>query len=269
MESGRDPLADIDAIEYELSEYGGLADRPRLVALNKIDVPDGRDLAEIVRPDLEARGLRVFEISAATREGLSALMYAMASAVDAHRKAAPPAARTRIVIRPEAVDDAGFTVRAVGDGCYVVSGPRPQRWVRQTNFDNDEAVGYLADRLARLGVEEALAKAGAEPGCLVRIGDHEFDWQPTRFDGVEFTPGSRGTDYRLETPSSRPTAANRKAAKIARRQRPPDELDDPGDSDDSGAPSVPDDCQALAASGEAGIDAAARAASPCRSVTRQ
>ena len=58
LEPGRDPLADIDAIEAELAAYGGLEDRPRLVALNKIDVPDGRDLAEIVRPDLEARGCR-------------------------------------------------------------------------------------------------------------------------------------------------------------------------------------------------------------------
>src|SRR5262249_11509386 len=71
--------------------------------------------------------------------------------VDEHRRTAPPE-RTRIVIRPAAVDDAGFSVsREVsreGD-VYVVTG-RPERWVRQTNFDNDEAVGYLADRLARL-----------------------------------------------------------------------------------------------------------------------
>ena len=70
LEPGRDPLADIDAIEAELAAYGGLEDRPRLVVLNKVDVPDGRDLADIVRPDLEARGLPVFEVSAATREGL-------------------------------------------------------------------------------------------------------------------------------------------------------------------------------------------------------
>ena len=69
LEPGRDPVSDIDAIEAELSAYGGLEDRPRLVAINKIDVPDGRDLAEIVRPDLEERGYKVFEVSAATREG--------------------------------------------------------------------------------------------------------------------------------------------------------------------------------------------------------
>ncbi|MBM0259738.1 GTPase ObgE, partial [Micromonospora sp. 4G55] len=160
LEPGRDPLADIDAIEAELTQYGGLADRPRLVALNKIDVPDGRDLAEIVRPDLEARGFQVFEVSTATREGLKELMFAMAEVVEQGRKAAPPAEPTRIVIRPKAVDDAGFTIDVEEDGSFTVRGVRPERWVRQTNFDNDEAIGFLADRLARLGVEEKLAKVG-------------------------------------------------------------------------------------------------------------
>jgi GTP-binding protein len=225
LEPGRDPLADIDAIEAELAEYGGLADKPRLVVLNKVDVPDGRDLADIVRPDLDARGLPVYEVSAATREGLSTLTYALAKVVREHRAATPPPQPTRIVLRPVAVDDDGFSVEAVADG-FVVRGAKPERWVRQTNFDNDEAVGYLADRLARLGVEDALAKAGAEPGVLVRIGDREFDWQPTIFDGREFIPGSRGTDYRLEEPSTRPSATDRLAARKGRRQRPEDQVAD-------------------------------------------
>ncbi|MFI7305542.1 GTPase ObgE [Micromonospora aurantiaca] len=225
LEPGRDPLADIDAIESELSQYGGLADRPRLVALNKVDVPDGKDLADIVRPDLEARGLRVFDVSTATREGLRELMYAMAELVDQGRRAAPPAEPTRIVIRPKAVDDAGFTIEAEPDGSYTVRGSRPERWVKQTNFDNDEAVGYLADRLARLGVEEKLAKAGAQAGDLVRIGDREFDWQPTLYAGVDFVPGNRGTDVRLEEKSNRPSASDRLAARKARRVRPEDEVE--------------------------------------------
>ncbi|MFI9643844.1 GTPase ObgE [Micromonospora sp. NPDC051925] len=224
LEPGRDPLADIDTIEAELAEYGGLADRPRLVALNKVDVPDGQDLADIVRPDLEARGFQVFDVSAATREGLKELTYAMAELVDQARRAAPPAEPTRVVIRPKAVDDAGFTIEAAADGSFTVRGVRPERWVRQTNFDNDEAVGFLADRLARLGVEEKLAKAGANPGDLVRIGEREFDWQPTLYAGADFVPGNRGTDVRLEEKSSRPPAAERLAARKARRQRPEDEL---------------------------------------------
>ena len=236
LEPGRDPLADIDAIESELTQYRGLADRPRLVALNKIDVPDGRDLADIVRPDLEARGFRVFDVSTATREGLRELMYAMAELVDQGRRAAPPAEPTRIVIRPKAVDDAGFTIEAEEDGSYTVRGSRPERWVKQTNFDNDEAVGFLADRLARLGVEEKLAKAGAQAGDLVRIGDREFDWQPTLYAGVDFVPGNRGTDVRLEDKSTRVSAAERLAARKARRVRAEDEVvaapqDDADDED--------------------------------------
>jgi GTPase len=204
LEPGRDPLSDLDAIEHELAAYGGLADRPRIVVLNKVDVPEARELAELVRPDIEARGLAVFEVSAATHEGLRPLTYAMAELVRAVRASAPPAPPTRIVLRPEAVDDSGFTVTAVGEGDalrYVVLGAKPERWVRQTDFANDEAVGYLADRLARLGVEDALREAGAHAGDTVVIGGDDavvFDWEPTLSAGAERLAGPRGTDPRLE-----------------------------------------------------------------------
>ncbi|HTF11540.1 MAG TPA: GTPase ObgE [Asanoa sp.] len=222
LEPGRDPVSDIDAIEAELTAYGGLEDRPRVVAINKIDVPDGRDLAEIVRPDLEERGYRVFEVSAATREGLRELTYAMAELVAAQRSTAPDPEATRIILRPRAVDDAGFTIEETPDGTFVVSGPQPERWVRQTNFDNDEAVGYLADRLNRLGVEEKLAKAGAVRGSLVRIGDREFDWEPTLGEGIDPTAGLRGTDPRITERSTRPRASDRLTARKMRRQPTPD-----------------------------------------------
>ncbi|WP_426507550.1 GTPase ObgE [Dactylosporangium sp. McL0621] len=219
LETERDPVSDIDAIEAELTAYGGLEDRPRLVVLNKIDVPDGRDLADIVRPELEERGFAVHAISAVTHEGLRELTFAVAELVKQHRLAAPPPERTRIVLRPVAVDDTGFTIDRDAEGVYVVQGGAPERWVRQTNFDNDEAVGYLADRLARLGVEAALKKAGAVPGDPVRIGVREFDWQPNLFGEEEFVPGNRGTDYRVEDPNKRIGAAERKALRAARRKR--------------------------------------------------
>jgi len=201
LEPGRDPCNDVDVIEAELAAYGGLADRPRLVALNKLDVPEARELAELVRPELEARGLRVFEVSAASREGLRALTFAMAEVVAAARAAAPPAQASRVVIRPRAVDDAGFTVTKEGER-YVVRGDKPGRWVRQTDFSNDEAVGYLADRLARLGVEAKLTELGAQPGDDVVIGDGEdavvFDWDPSLTAGAEHLLGPRGSDLRLD-----------------------------------------------------------------------
>jgi GTP-binding protein len=200
MEPGRDPISDIDVVEGELESYGGLADRPRMVALNKIDVPEARELAELVRPDLATRGWPVVPVSAATHEGLRELTFTMAEFVSVARAAAPPAEPTRIVLRPQAVDDAGFTVRREGDR-FRVRGAKPERWVRQTDFANDEAVGYLGDRLARLGVEDALLKAGATPGAEVVIGGDDavvFDWEPSVQAGAELLHGRRGSDPRLE-----------------------------------------------------------------------
>ena len=201
MEPGRDPIDDLDVIEEELAAYGGLLDRPRIVALNKIDVPDGRTLADMVRPILEERGLQVFEISAAAREGLRPLSFAMAALVMEARKAAIPDEESRIIITPRAVNDIGFEVLIEDEG-YRIRGERPERWVRQTDFSNDEAVGYLADRLARLGIEEALYKAGATPGATVMIGGEEnavvFDWQPSIMAGEGPHQGPRGTDVRVD-----------------------------------------------------------------------
>ncbi|MFF4777775.1 GTPase ObgE [Microtetraspora fusca] len=200
LDPGRDPLSDFDVIEAELEAYGSLQDRPRMVVLNKVDVPDGRDLADIVRPMLEERGLRVFEISAASHEGLTPLSYAMGEMVARARAEAPIEEPTRLVIRPRRLGEAGFSVRRVDENTFQVTGEKPERWIRQTDFTNDEAVGYLADRLERLGVEEALIEAGAQVGAEVIIGPMEggyvFDWQPSQ-SAQSRVSGPRGTDSRL------------------------------------------------------------------------
>jgi GTP-binding protein len=213
-EPGRDPVADIEAIEHELAQYDtSLASRQRLVALNKVDVPDARDLAEIVRPDLAERGWPIFEISAATHEGLTELSYALATEVERYRASLPTPEPTRIVLRPAGVDDGGFTVERdpADPEAFVVRGERPERWVRQTDFGNDEAVGYLADRLARLGVEDELVKAGAVAGSGVTIGEVTFDWEPTLGNAAEFVEGPRGTDARVES-NDRTSAVERLVA---------------------------------------------------------
>ncbi|MEU3354837.1 GTPase ObgE [Streptomyces sp. NPDC037389] len=222
LESERDPLSDLDVIEAELKEYGGLENRPRLVVLNKVDIPDGQDLAEMVRPELESRGYHVFEVSAVSRLGLKELSFALADIVAKSRAAKPKEEATRVVIRPKAVDDAGFTVTQEEDGLFRVRGEKPERWVRQTDFSNDEAVGYLADRLNRLGVEEMLMKSGARAGDGVAIGPEEnavvFDWEPTMASGAEML-GRRGEDHRFEAP--RPAAQRRRD-----RQAEHDEADE-------------------------------------------
>ena len=210
LEADRDPVKDLDTIEAELAKYdaslkGGaaLAERPRVIVLNKVDIPDGRELAAMARPALEARGLRVFEVSAVTHEGLAELGYALAAIVGEARAGTPMEA-PRIVLRPAPVDDSGFTVEKVDtpDGVvFEVRGAKPERWVSQTDFANDEAVGYLAERLARLGVEKELFRAGATPGATVIIGKREggvvFDWQPSIVAGAGVL-GSRGSDLTLD-----------------------------------------------------------------------
>jgi GTPase len=139
-------------------------------------------------------------------------MFAMAEIVQAARAARPDEPRERIVIRPASADGSDdFTVTSTDLG-WRVRGTKPERWVRQTDFSNDEAVGFLADRLNRLGVESRLLALGAAEGDAVLIGDPDnavvFDFKPAIDAGVEML-GRRGEDQRLE--ESRPAARRRRA----------------------------------------------------------
>ena len=226
MEPGRTPIDDLDVIEAELERYGGLEDRPRIVALNKIDVPDGRELVDMVTDEIEARGWLYFPISAASREGLRELTFAMARMV-AERRAMEPAkaAATRIVLRPGS-DAKGedFVVTAIteadGAPAWRVRGEKPERWVRQTDFSNDEAVGFLADRLNRLGVEDRLIGMGAVEGDTVLIGHPDnavvFDFKPGVDAGAE-NLSRRGEDARFD--EQRPAARRRRAIDEAMPER--------------------------------------------------
>jgi GTPase len=220
IEPGRNPVDDLEIIENELARYGGLADRPRLVALNKVDVPDGHEIANMVVEDLEERGLRAFLVSAASGAGLRELTFAMAEVVDRARRERPAVEAKRIVIRPPSADGGDdFTVTLTSDG-WRVRGIKPERWVRQTDFSNDEAVGFLADRFNRLGIEAKLLELGAQEGEAVLIGDPDnavvFDFKPGIDAGAEAL-GRRGEDHRLD--ESRPAARRRREIEEAMGDR--------------------------------------------------
>lgn len=232
MEPGRDPISDIEALEHELDSYadaldmdsglGDLRERPRLVVLNKMDIPEAKELAEFLRADIEEKfGWPVYLISTATREGLDELKWAMWDIVKrarAKRKEQPVAEPQ--VIRPAFVgrrhDDAGIEVTRdpIYPEGWLVTGEKVERWVRQTDFENDEAVGYLSDRLNKAGVEELLRKQGAREGDTVTIGEISFDWEPSI--GGDPTLAGRGQDARLGG-TDRTSAAERKRASQARR----------------------------------------------------
>jgi GTP-binding protein len=211
LEPDRDPISDLDTIEAELAayeskipddqhgEYGKLTERPRLVVLNKTDIPDGKDLADLVRTELEGRGLSVFEVSAVSHAGLKELGYALTEIVERARAERPEVVQERTILRPKAVNEVPFTLN-FEDEHYVVRSAKAERWIKQTDFQNDEAVGYLAERLYKLGVEQALLEMGAREGDEVVIGDSDdavvFDWRPTLSGGAEHL-GPRGSDDRL------------------------------------------------------------------------
>jgi GTP-binding protein len=226
LESERDPLRDLDIILNELKQYEvpagevPLVERPQLIALNKVDLPDGRDMAEFVKADLEARGYRVFLVSAASHEGLRELSFALAELVNEARKereAIP--AKPRITLMQQKRSEGSFKVTKEFDGMehyFRIVGVKPERWVAQTNFGNEEAVGYLGDRLAKIGIEDALFKAGAEAGSTVVIGEGDgviFDWEPTISSNAELIAGPRGSDQRLDTNDRRTNVERRKEYK--------------------------------------------------------
>lgn len=232
MEPGRDPISDIEALEHELDTYadaldmdsglGDLRERPRLVVLNKMDIPEAKELAEFLRADIEEKfGWPVYMISTATREGLDELKWALWDIVKRTRnkRRTMPIDEPQ-VIRPKALSRRGEDggVEVVRDPMYpegwLVTGEKVERWVRQTDFENDEAVGYLSDRLNKAGVEDMLRKAGAHEGDTVTIGEISFDWEPTI--GGDPTLAGRGQDARLGG-TDRTSAAERKRASQARR----------------------------------------------------
>lgn len=229
LESGRDPLSDLEVIEAELAAYavdgrldGGrsipLLERPRLVVLNKIDIPEARELAEFVQPMLEEKGYRVFRVSTASHQGLKELTFAMGQIVAEGREQEPVAEPVPVVVRPQSVRGAvkEFTItreeRSL-EPLWHVRGEKPEKWVLQTDFNNEEAIGYLADRFAKLGIEEELFKMNARPGEAVLIGPEEngvvFDWEPTMMGGAELLASPRGTDPRLSE-DHRPTRQQRR-----------------------------------------------------------
>ncbi|WP_270409001.1 GTPase ObgE [Microbacterium maritypicum] len=221
LEPGRDPISDLDVILAELGAYEvpegqtPLLERPQFIALNKIDVPEARDLAELVRPDLEARGFRVFEISTVSHEGLRPLTFALGELVEkARAEAALETPPERVIIRPRG-SKKEFTIRVEGGtygNVYRILGEKPVRWVQQTDFQNEEAVGYLADRLEKLGVEDELFRLGAVQGSTVVIGEGDsivFDWEPTMTSAAELMSAPRGTDPRL-APNARRTTSERR-----------------------------------------------------------
>lgn len=183
MEPDRDPVRDLARLRHELATHDpALARRRELIVLNKVDLPDGRAMADLVLPELEAAGEEVLVISALTGEGIDALRYRLGAIVleergGAGRAVVPVAAAPgEVVLRPRPI---GIDLRVERDGdAFVVRGERIERWVVMLPLDDHGALRYLQGRLRRAGVERALIEAGARRGDDVVIADVVFAFDP-------------------------------------------------------------------------------------------
>ena len=179
----RDPVRDLATMREELARHDpSLLERPQLVALNKVDLPDGRAMADMVRDVLTEQGDEVVEISAVSGEGLDALAYRLGAIVAEQRAAVGPVRTEReapeeavIRLEPSGPD---FVVTRHASGAFQVRGERVERWVQMLPLDNIGATRYLQGRMRRAGVERELIRAGARSGDDVVIDNVVFTFEP-------------------------------------------------------------------------------------------
>jgi GTP-binding protein len=177
--TGRNPAEDFDVINRELHLYSPrLAEVPQVVALNKIDVPGGKETAETLLPEFEKRGLKTFAISAATGEGVKPLIYFLSQELQKlDRTVLGPVEMEEVIrIAPEGLSPRNFQVKKVDEHQYEVEGKGLIRMIAMMNLETDESIRRLHRKLDRLGVLQSLRDAGVEHGDSVRVGSIEFDY---------------------------------------------------------------------------------------------
>ncbi|MDR3050960.1 MAG: GTPase ObgE [Oscillospiraceae bacterium] len=171
---GRDPLLDFDQINGELAQYGDLAQRPQIVAANKMDLPGAEENLTRLRALLTGTDIPVYPVSAATNKGFTELLRAV-SAKLAQLPAPPPYEEEADTVE-EAADAGAFAVSRQGEGDYLVEGPGMQRLIDSVNFGDQDSLNWFHRTLRRMGVIDALRQAGAAEGDTVTILDMEFDF---------------------------------------------------------------------------------------------
>lgn len=183
---GRDPLDDFHQINEELRLYHPkLLERPQFVVLNKMDLPDAQERAAALIKDIPIPRDRIFSVSAATREGVDALLAVVARRLRdmpvVPREPASPDEPELTWPLPH-VDPEQFTVEREGDA-WRVRGIKIERLVKMTNFDQPEALDRVQRVLSASGIAAALLKAGVQEGDTVAIAQARLTWSDIEWYG--------------------------------------------------------------------------------------
>ncbi|RME44777.1 MAG: GTPase ObgE [Chloroflexi bacterium] len=181
--ASQDPLNDFDAINRELALYSRrLAEKPQLVVLNKIDLPDARAIWPLIQDEMAQRGLPAMAISAVTQENVREMLTRIVAMLDELPRERESVVEELPVLRPTDTDDA-FRLfrrgrRETPDQplTWRIEGKRVERIAAMTDWNNDEAIARFQRQLRALGVIEALERAGVQDGDTVIIGEVELEW---------------------------------------------------------------------------------------------
>lgn len=169
-----DPIHDIATIDTELKSYGrGLEDRPQLVALNKIDLPEAREAAPELARALAERGVDSVAISAAARQGTDDLMRQIFDRCPPREIPSPAAPRERRIAFAGGGRD--WEVKKEG-AAFRIEGDRVLRLASGIDWESPDAAAYFQRQLVRTGIERELRALGAKEGDTVRIGGLELEW---------------------------------------------------------------------------------------------
>ena len=172
-----DPVADLELVDNELASFGqGLGGKPQMIVVNKVDVPEVKDRMNDYRKAFEEKGRPLFFVSAATGEGVDALLGKALETLKA--LPAPPVEpreRVAVVDRPRRRSEESFTITQQ-NGVYVLDAPAVERLVPMANLRDQRAILQIWKLLQRIGAVKELEAQGVEPGDTVRLGGVDLEW---------------------------------------------------------------------------------------------
>lgn len=170
-----DVVKNYDIIMAELKAFSEeLATKPVVVAANKMDLPDSRELFPMFKEELEKRGIKVFSVSGATREGVEDLLKFLSGMLKEFKATEQIQANQEEALYQYL---APFVIESAGDGYYQVSGAEIERLVAMTDFTSDDAIAMFKRKLKKMGFIDELAGMDAEPNDVFSIGEMEFEYR--------------------------------------------------------------------------------------------
>ncbi len=178
---GRDPIADIYAINKELEAYNPeIASRPQVIAANKIDAiyeGDVEDALAAIKKEFEPKGIKVFPISAVSGQGLSELLYEVSHMLSEIGEDTTVFEREYFPERLAELEQEPYTVTYdEEEDEYVVEGPRIEKMLGYTNLESEKGFQFFQKFLKENGILEELEKLGIKDGDTVRLYDLSFDY---------------------------------------------------------------------------------------------